>query len=160
MTRIAISGHRGLSPEVTEQVDRRIRSVLDAYDPAELVGLSCLADGADQIFARAVLDRGGELEAYVPAVQYREALPAEAHAEYDALIARAAKVHRFPQYVDSTAESHMNASTEMLQTADDLIAVWDGKPARSWGGTADVVAEARNLGLPVIAVWPEGATRD
>jgi hypothetical protein len=160
MTRIAISGHRGLSREVTAQVDRSIRSALASYDATDLVGLSCLADGADQIFARAVLDHGGQLEVYVPATRYREALPAEAHAAYDELLGHAAVVHRFPQHVESTAESHMDASVEMLKRADLLIAVWDGLPSRSWGGTADVVAEAQRLGLPVSVIWPKGATRD
>jgi hypothetical protein len=47
----------------------------------------------------------------------------------------------------------------MVKRADLLIAVWDGQPARSWGGTADVVAKARQLGLPVTVIWPNGATR-
>ncbi|MGV9675297.1 hypothetical protein ACWDSJ_08460 [Nocardia sp. NPDC003482] len=36
----------------------------------------------------------------------------------------------------------------------------DGKPARGYGGTADVVEAARRQGLPVTVVWPEGAERD
>ncbi|MFG2222777.1 hypothetical protein [Streptomyces sp. NPDC048644] len=43
---------------------------------------------------------------------------------------------------------------------DRLIAVWDGQPARGYGGTADVVAYARSTGVPVEVVWPDGATRD
>jgi hypothetical protein len=54
----------------------------------------------------------------------------------------------------------MDASIEMLQRADRLFAVWDGLPARSFGGTADVVDHARVLGLPVTVIWPEGATRE
>lgn len=159
MTSIAISGHRALFAEVTAYVDREVRAALAAFPAAELIGLSCLADGADQIFARAVLDRGGRLEVYVPAVKYREALPTEAHANYDDLIGRAVTVHRL-DHVESTSQSHMDASVEMLKRADRLIAVWDGQPARSWGGTADVVIEARKMGLPVTVIWPEGTTRD
>ena len=48
----------------------------------------------------------------------------------------------------------------MLAKADRLFAVWDGQPARGYGGTADVVAEARARGIPVTVIWPEGATRD
>lgn len=44
--------------------------------------------------------------------------------------------------------------------ADQLIVVWDGQPARGYGGTADVVAYADRVGVPVRIVWPEGATRD
>ena len=50
------------------------------YAAGELVGLSGLADGADTLFARAVLDADGSLTVIVPATQYREGLPAEHHA--------------------------------------------------------------------------------
>jgi hypothetical protein len=48
----------------------------------------------------------------------------------------------------------------MVDQADELYAVWDGKPARSFGGTADVVAYAREHGTPVRVIWPDGAHRD
>ena len=41
-----------------------------------------------------------------------------------------------------------------------LVAVWDGQPARGLGGTADVVAYARQRGVPMEVIWPQGATRD
>src|SRR5215472_13266817 len=94
MPRIAISGHRGLSAATVSVVDKAIRAAL--ADEVDVTGLSCLADGADQIFARAVADAGGRLEAVIPAEQYRQGLPKEAWAEYDALLARAVAVHRLP----------------------------------------------------------------
>ena len=126
---------------------------------AVVTGLSCLADGADQIFARAVLDAGGQIEAVVPALRYREGLPGDALAEYDALIARAVAVHPLP-FRESTSEAHMAASEFMVGLADELWAVWDGEPARAYGVTADVVAYAREKGIPVRVIWPEGAQRD
>lgn len=47
----------------------------------------------------------------------------------------------------------------LVGMADRLLAVWDGKPARGFGGTADVVAYARRVGVPVDVIWPEGAVR-
>lgn len=59
MTRIAVSGHRGLSPMVEDLIGRAVENELTRAVPegAELVGLSCLADGADQIFASALTDK-------------------------------------------------------------------------------------------------------
>ncbi|GAA4857160.1 hypothetical protein GCM10023222_04650 [Saccharopolyspora cebuensis] len=94
----------------------------------------------------------------VPAAEYRDGLPEEHHAEYDALFSRAGEVVRL-DHVGSTSESHMDASLVMIERADLLIAVWDGEPARGPGGTADVVEAARARGLPVTVVWPEGAAR-
>jgi hypothetical protein len=48
----------------------------------------------------------------------------------------------------------------MISRADQLLAVWDGQPARGFGGTADVVAAARSRPVPITVIWPDGATRD
>jgi hypothetical protein len=154
--RIAISGHRGLPAPVQALVDQAIRTALAGQQ--RVTGLSCLADGPDQIFARAVLDHGGQLEAVIPAALYRDGLPTDAHAEYDWLLAHAAQVHRLP-FTQSTSQAHMAASELMLKRADQLWAVWDGQPARGYGGTADVVAAAHASGLPVKVIWPHGAHR-
>lgn len=157
MTRIAITGHRDLPDRTAALVDRELRQTVAAHD--ELTGLSCLADGADQLFARAVLDHGGHLEVIVPAAKYRDGLPPEAHPAYDELYAAAARVHRL-DFTESTSESHMQASRSMIDMADTLVAVWDGQPARGYGGTADIVTYARQIATPVTVIWPPGATRD
>ena len=156
--RIAIAGHRGLPGLTADLVDKAIRGTL-AEAGSGVTGISCLADGADQIFARAVTDLGGSLEAIIPAGQYRDGLPADSHPEYDRLLAKAAAVRRLP-FAEPSSESYMAASKLMIDTADVLFAVWDGQPARGHGGTADVVAYAREHGKPVRVIWPAGAQRD
>ena len=158
MPRIAVSGHRGLDPGTTRLIDDVIRAAL-AAEAGNVTGLSCLADGTDQIFARAVADAGGRIEVVVPAELYRDGLPEAAHPEYDALFGLAVEVYRMP-FRESSSESHMAASELMVDHADELYAVWDGQPARAYGGTADVVAYARQQGVPVRVIWPEGAERD
>lgn len=158
MPRVAVSGHRGLPDATTMLIAEAIGAALRECGGV-VTGLSCLADGSDQIFARAVLDAGGQIEAVIPALEYRDGLPAGAIAEYDALLAEAVTVHRLP-FAQSTPASHMAASEFMIDHAGELWAVWDGKPARGYGGTADVVAYARNNGIPVRVIWPEGAQRD
>jgi hypothetical protein len=156
--RIAVSGHRSPPPTTTQLVAAAIREALrTAAGP--VTGLSCLADGADQVFARAVLEAGGSIVAVIPAAEYRAGLPGSALAEYDSLLAAAATGHRLP-FTESTAGSHMAASEFMISRAAELWAVWDGKPARGFGGTADVVTYARDQGVPVRVIWPEGSQRD
>jgi hypothetical protein len=156
--RIAISGHRGLPGPTANLVGRAIRAALAGLG-ADVTGISCLAEGADLIFARAVTELGGSLEAIIPAGRYRDGLPANSHPEYDRLLAKAAAVRRLP-FAEPTSESYMAASKLMIDTADELYAVWDGQPARGYGGTADVVAYARRHGKPVHVIWPPGAERD
>jgi hypothetical protein len=156
--RVAISGHRGLLAPTADLIGKAIRSEL-AEQERDVTGISCLADGADQIFARSVIDIGGKLEAIIPAAEYRAGLPEDARPEYDALLAQAASIRCLP-FTKSTSQSHMEASKIMIDEADELYAVWDGQPARGYGGTADVVAYARERGTPVRVIWPDGAQRD
>ena len=150
--RVAVSGHRGLPVDAQDLVRIALHEAVRERAGSELVGLSCLADGPDAWFAQSVLDLGGRLVAVVPAEQYRDGLPTEHHPTYDALLARAAQVLRV-NHVESTSEAHMEASERMLAEADELVAVWDGKPARGYGGTADVVAAARNRAVPVVVFF-------
>ena len=158
MTRLAITGHRELSESTERIVDAALRAEVTKHATGELVGLSCIADGADALFAQAVLDAGGSLVVVVPAQEYRDGLPASHHATYDALMARASRVIVL-DHTESNSEAHMDASVRMIAEADELLAVWDGKPARGYGGTADVVNAARDRNLPVTVLWPNGAHR-
>lgn len=155
--RVAISGHRGLPPDTELLVDTEIRGRLSAYSPDDLVGLSRLADGADQLFARAVVDAGGHLEAIVPAKKHRDALPANSRKTYDTLLGQAAEVHELDN-VEANDQSQVEAGRTMLEKADRLFAVWDGEESGA-DGVADVVALARELEVQVTVVWPEGARR-
>jgi len=155
--RIGVTGHRDLPPGVHGTVTALLRAHLAPYGRG-MVGLSCLADGADTIFAEAVLAAGAPLEAVIPAAGYRDALPEDHHPVYDRLLRQAVLVHRLP-HTASTPRSHLAAGRLLVQRCDRLVAVWDGCPARGPGGTADVVAHARSLLRPVSVLWPEGAHR-
>jgi hypothetical protein len=158
MPRLAFCGHRGLNAATASLVDRAVRTAL-AANATDLTGLSCLADGADQIFARAVTEAGGRLEVVVPAERYRDGLAEALRPGYDQLFALAAAVHRM-SFREPSARSYMAAGEFMIDHADELYAVWDGKPGRGYGGTADVVGYARRRGIPVRVIWPDGAERD
>lgn len=158
MPRIGITGHRGLPPQTQELVAAALRRELESYAGNELVGLSCLAGGPDQLFARTVLDLGGSLDVVIPAEQYRDGLDPDEQHGYDALLAKAKHVERLP-FVESTEQAHLAAGQAVVDHSERLVAVWDGKPARGIGGTADIVSYARQKGVPVVVVWPDGATR-
>lgn len=159
MPRIGITGHSNLTADTVPLVAEHIRAALAEY-PGELVGVSCLARGADQVFARAVLDAGGTVEVVLPAADYRERkVKPDNAADFEDLIGKAANVHVMP-FAESNREAYMAASEHVLSTVDAMVAVWDGKPADGRGGTGDVVEAARERGIPVTVVWPEGAARE
>lgn len=63
---MGVTGHRDIQdPEQIRTVlDRAIKNIRDMYPSTPLVALSALAEGADRLFARAVLD--AHIPLYVP----------------------------------------------------------------------------------------------
>ncbi|MBB5156370.1 hypothetical protein [Saccharopolyspora phatthalungensis] len=122
--------------------------------------MSCIARGADQIFARALLDVGGSLEVILPAADYRKRkVKPDNVAEFDELIGAASKVHTMP-FEESSRDAYMSASEHILGSVDAMLAVWDGQPSAGYSGTGDVVQVARERGIQVTVVWPDGADRE
>jgi hypothetical protein len=159
VARIGITGHTNLTPASLPLVGAAVRAVLAGHAPETLSGVTCLARGADQVFARVVLDIGGALHVVLPSADYRERqVHPDDLGEFDALLDHAATVHTMP-FPRSGPAAYMAASEHMLARVDRLIAVWDGRPSRGYGGTADVVDAARHRGLPVEVLWPSGAAR-
>jgi hypothetical protein len=158
MHRIGITGHRDFDDRTSGLVRQQLRRIVGEYDPLDLTGVTCLAVGADTLFAEAVHERGGRIEVVVPAKRYRRCLPPAHRRTYDELLARAADIHRLP-FLRSDPRAYRAGGQRMLTLVDSLVAVWDGRPAQGLGGTAEVVAAAYDRGMRVEVVWPEGARR-
>lgn len=159
MTRIGVTGHLRLSSATTTMVYRALCDELRAHPPETLHGVTCLAAGADQLFARAVLAAGGTFEAILPAPDYRDAVVEPANRpDFDDLVARAERVTCLP-FERSGPAAYLAASEELLRRSDLLFAVWDGTTAGRLGETAQVVAIAREQDIPVRVLWPDGAVR-
>jgi hypothetical protein len=157
---VGFSGHAGLPPATVELIATDLRARLAPYAGPELIGISLLGPGADQLFAQIVLELGGHLYVVVPARRYREQFTDEqAQRTYERLHALASYFETL-ENLDSTEEAHMAAGRAVVERSNVLLAVWDGQPSKGLGGTADVVAYARERGVPVEVIWPEGVTRD
>ncbi|MDT7727716.1 MAG: hypothetical protein QOI21_4292 [Actinomycetota bacterium] len=157
MVRIGITGHSALTAVSVPLVVEAFREVLGGQE--DITGVTCLARGADQLFARAVLDLGGTIEVVLPSADYRErkVKPAEL-TEFDELVGKAADVYTMP-FAEAGRDAYMAASEHVLSIVDELVAVWDGAPASGRGGTSDVVEAAHARGMKVTAIWPGGCAR-
>lgn len=111
MPRIGITGHSNLSTGALPVVAEGIRAALTGeYQASELVGVTCLARGADQVFARVVLELGGAVEVVLPAADYRESkVKPENAADFDELIGQATTVRTMP-FEHSDREAYIAAS--------------------------------------------------
>ena len=55
---------------------------------------------------------------------------------------------------------YLECGLATVEEADLMIAIWDGEPSRGTGGTAEVVAHARNFGKPLILIHPDRLTTE
>lgn len=156
-TVVGFTGHQSLSDRTSELVRGALQGELAQLVP--LVGLTSLAAGSDQIFAQCVLDLGGELSVILPSKWYEETFGSpDDLANYYRLLSVAVSTIELNHSRPSEA-AYWDAGKHVVEQADVLVAVWDGRPAAGLGGTADVVKYATELGRKVIVVWPMGASR-
>ncbi|WP_405797325.1 hypothetical protein [Streptomyces sp. NBC_01506] len=159
MTKLAVTGHMDLTEESVPLVRAALRELLEPYRE-DLTGISCIAAGADALFAEEVIGLGGRLVVVIPSQDYRQTKVKPDHAAvFDQLVEGAAEVLVMPQGTANRA-AYEAANRTLLARAERLVAVWDGTPpSGKGGGTADAVEEARAAGLAVDVVWPQGAAR-
>ncbi len=140
-------------------VYQAVTDALSPYAGDELTGISCIARGADSVFAQAVLDVGGKLEVVLPAAGYREQKVKSDHApQFDELLRRATTVRVMP-FTEANRAAYEAANDVLVSTCDTLFAVWDGQSGADQGGTASVVEYARSGGVPIEIIWPQRAAR-
>lgn len=156
--RVGISGHQGLSTNLIAYVTNEIRAYLAPLGP--VTGIASLAEGADQLFAKCVLDLHGRIEVVLPSAGYEGTFLHEAsRTEYKRLLSLADRVTTL-NFAAPTEEAYLAAGKAVADSCDVLLAVWDSMPARGRGGTADIVEHARGVGRTTIIVWPAGVLRD
>jgi hypothetical protein len=152
MTRVGITGHQKLDDaNAWSWVANVMRGEL-ARMPPPLIAVTSLAVGADQLLARLVLKRGGTIHAVLPFADIeRSFAPEHVPAYYE--LAKQATV----EVVDtagSDEDAYLAAGHLVVELSDIVMAVWNGKPAKGKGGTADVVTYARLRGVPLIHIDP------
>lgn len=158
--RVGITGHLDLTVSTERAIVVALRRHLLARGgPGDLVGFTCMARGADSLFAQALIELGGRLEIIIPSADYRQSqVTADHEPVFSEMLDRADAVHQMPA-ARAAAEAYAAANRLLLASIDELVAVWDGGLDGPVGGTVDVVRTARACGIPVTVIWPEGAER-
>lgn len=158
MTVIGVTGHTNITNATTRLVRAEIVDILESK-PGDITGLTCLARGADQSFADAVIDVGGSLIVVVPAHDYFDAITDSAAQERCRQYLATATSKVTMDHETSGPNAYFDASRYLIDHCDLLLAVWDGSAPSGSGGTADAVDYAREHGRMVTVVWPAGAER-
>lgn len=162
--RVGVTGHRriddpeGVSAAVRDALGR-VRERFAGTEATRLEAVSPLAEGADRIVARAVLAEAGAaltVPLPFPADDYAADFAAPgSKAEFQELLGRAARVEVMPA-ATTRDEGYDRAGRWVVEHSDVLLALWDGEASRGHGGTAEIVAYARERGLPVYWVRTNG----
>ena len=157
--RIGITGHQIIPAAAFTFVVDGIADVL-ARNAVDLIGVTSLAAGTDQLFAEAVLARGGRLHVVVPSAGYETTFTnADDLARFRRLMAAAETVEQLPSS-EPSEDAFFDAGVRVVELSELLVAVWDGLPTRGTkGGAADAVACARSRRVPVEVIWPAGVLR-
>lgn len=174
--RIGVTGHRTLND--TTALNACLQNFLDSgylvaltpesrqsltqvkATPIAFSIISPLAEGADRLVARAVMKRGGLLEALLPMPRdeyEKDFATGESRQEFADLLARAHRVAvtdcgASPDEPDYRKKAYRRVGEETLERCDILVAFWDGQPSRGLGGTAEIVELAVNGNKPVFII--------
>ena len=152
---VGITGHQRLQETgAWSWVEGEIRSII-TQTPIPIIGLSSLAAGADQLFAKLILRYGCELRVVLPFPTYEETFTCQRDREcYRSLLERASFVEELPALFNKE-EAYMAAGQRVVVLSDRMIAVWDGQEAAGLGGTGDVVHYALAINREVLHLNPE-----
>lgn len=174
--RVAVVGHRSdkLPVAAHDDVREALLAVLDLVsqevraasgrdpglyreEPPLLTLFTGLAAGADSLGAEAALLRPEwRVHAVLPfeVAAYRQDFRGdEERARFESLLSRT----HATTTLDGTPgawDAYLPLSRVMVDAADILVAVWDGKAPAGPGGTANIVRHARRESVPVVRIDP------
>jgi hypothetical protein len=154
--RVGITGHQQLDDsEAWPWVAAVLRAEL-AKAAFPLVGVTSLAVGADQLFARLVLERDGTIHAVLPFADIERTFPPEQVAAYRKLANQA--TIEVLETLGTDEDAYLAAGERVVDLSDILLAVWNGEPAKGKGGTADVAGYAIRRRVPLVHIDPVSRT--
>lgn len=113
-------------------------------------GLTSLAVGADQLFAKQLFESKIPYLAVIPCERYERTFKSQqAIRDFQELLNNASEVETLP-FGEPTETAFFAAGKFIVEKCDTLVAVWNGLAAKGLGGTGDIVSYAKQLGVPVI----------
>lgn len=155
---LGITGHQNLPKQGIAYITGEIERALHQYG-MDFVGVSSLAVGADQLFAKAVIQVGGQLHVVIPCRHYESTFIDQAALDTFATLLNEAKRVETLDFEQPSEDAFLSAGQRVVELSDSVFAIWDGKAAKGRGGTADIVQFAKDLGKELVVIWPSGMSR-
>ncbi len=154
---VAVTGHRDVvvTQTLLDHIDTFFDTLCSQYSEVRL--LSPLAEGADSVVAEVFLSYQKDktscrLEVPLPMEEtaYITLWPDVSKKRYQRLSADAKNVYVIPKVLKDPYE---NLGHYLVENAQILLALWDGKENHKTGGTAEVVnyAKSQNLRTTIVS---------
>lgn len=172
---IGVTGHRTLNDlaaltaaieSVYEDISNRIS--IEPGIEIKYALLSPLAEGADRLVAHVLLDKAPDtiLKAILPFNKYdyiKDFKSDESKEEFEGLLQKAQSIvsmrttslekdYPVEQLAEARKLGYRDAGRFVVEHCDLLIALWDRRPPRGVGGTAEVVAYAMDTRCPIYII--------
>lgn len=155
--KVGITGHQNLTAAESNwlkgelEIEIKRMKIEEAY--------SCLAIGADQIFARVILASNIPLIAVTPCKKYEQTFD-EKHIElYESLMKQATNKIQL-DFENPSEEAFYEAGKTVVNKSDVVFAFWNNLPSKGLGGTADIVSIAEKLSKKIIHLNPITKTKN
>ena len=162
--RVGITGHRSIGTDDDTTVVDAVREALDQIEErrrrgttatlVDLTVVSSLAEGADRLVAWQAMLRGASLEVVLPLPRddyLTDFTSEESKAQFHTLLGQAAAVTELAA-AGGREEAYERAGRAVVDRSDVVLALWDGRPARGRGGTAEIVSYARQHRVPILRI--------
>lgn len=166
---IGVTGHRRLKNEtpLAKEAAAVLEKIKKHFPPqighsVAFTVISPLAEGADRLVARVVLERSdGQLEVVTPMEKEEYAADFSrpgSREEFERLFSKAGSFRRLPSS-GSRTEAYAKAGRYVVDHCDVLIAIWDGRAGDGEGGTAETVRYARKRRCPLFWIRADGRAK-
>jgi hypothetical protein len=150
--RLGVTGHQHFSPEA--DIDWLTASISRTLVDLNITsGATCLARGADQIFAKELVRQNIPYTAVLACARINETFDDQFLAEFE-ILRRAADKEEVLDYQQASEEAFLQAGRRVVDISGAMLAVWDGLASRGIGGTADIVSYSRMTNRRVLLMNP------
>jgi hypothetical protein len=144
-----ITGHREL-----ENIDWIRTTMQEIIKEMKInYGITCLATGADELFAETLRQKNISYSAVIPCRNYETTFETTALKDFLFSKNNASKLIELKN--NQPSEKAFNeAGKTVVDNSEILIAVWNGEEAKGLGGTADIVEYAKSKNKKIIHLNP------
>lgn len=151
--KVGLTGHQDIGSK--SDVDWVKGSLIEQIEKYKVsLGISCLAVGADQLYAEILHSRVIPFMVIIPSFGYEKTFNEKTELfKYNRLLLTAQEIVRM-DFPYPSEDAFYAAGKEVVNQSDVMFAVWNGKKAKGLGGTGDIVNFAEQHNKKIIHINP------